>query len=345
MSVTPVHQPIVLTHTHGTVTVIEEPAGSRRIVAQPNDAADYSAALECSTTYPIELIDRILAVKGPLWLCDEIKRDERAEGVALELRYGVLGFVEEDAFVGARLLDFGCGSGASTMVLARLLPETSIVGIDLSDALLGIARERARHYGFASMQFLLSPDPLGLPADIGMFDYIMLNAVFEHLLPRERALLLPKLWSLLNPGGVMFIVQTPYRFAPVDIHTTGLPLINYLPNRLAHVAATKLSRRVDKGASWEQLLRAGIRGGTEREVRGLLPTANGQAPIQLRPREPNLHDAPDLWYTIAMQRHASASRRAAWLMFKAVNLVTRDGFGTWLYMALRRPADAQTPRK
>lgn len=43
---------------------------------------------------------------------------------------------------GARILDIGCGAGATSFALARLLPDASITGIDLSPSLIAAARAR-----------------------------------------------------------------------------------------------------------------------------------------------------------------------------------------------------------
>ena len=112
-----------------------------------------------------------------------------------------------------------------------------------------------------------SPDPNELPADIGTFDFVHVGAVYEHLLPAERRRLLPQLWSVLKVGGVLFVNQLPHRFYVVEDHTTGVPLLNFLPDRLAHKAATRFSDRVADDATWPELLRAGIRGGTQHSDR------------------------------------------------------------------------------
>ena len=38
-----------------------------------------------------------------------------------------------------RLLDFGCGNGASTMTIGRLLPRTEVVGVELSQEKIEMA--------------------------------------------------------------------------------------------------------------------------------------------------------------------------------------------------------------
>jgi hypothetical protein len=40
-----------------------------------------------------------------------------------------------------------------------------------------------------------------------------------------------ELWRQLRLGGILFLNQTPHRYYPLEHHTTGLPLLNYLPER------------------------------------------------------------------------------------------------------------------
>ena len=188
----------------------------------------------------------------------------------------MLAYLPESAFKGKRVLDFGSGSGASTMVLARMLPGAEIVGVELRDDFVELARHRARFYGFEDVHFFVSPSGDRLPGDLGEFDFIVFSAVYEHLLPAERPALLARLWDVLRTGGVLFVSQTPQRWLPVEYHTTGLPLLNYLPDQLAWRLGRRLSPRVASDASWETMLRDGVRGATEREVVRLLREAGAE---------------------------------------------------------------------
>jgi hypothetical protein len=58
-------------------------------------------------------------------------------------------------------------------------------------------------------------------------------------------------WSVLEPGGVLLVSQLPYRYYPIDRHTTGLPLINYLPRAVALRYAHARSRRISSDADWD----------------------------------------------------------------------------------------------
>jgi demethylmenaquinone methyltransferase/2-methoxy-6-polyprenyl-1,4-benzoquinol methylase len=44
-----------------------------------------------------------------------------------------------------RILDLACGTGLSTLAIARRFPESRIVGVELRDEYLALARERFRH--------------------------------------------------------------------------------------------------------------------------------------------------------------------------------------------------------
>lgn len=56
---------------------------------------------------------------------------------------------------GARVLDVGCGAGATTLDMARRVgPDGRAVGVDVSDALLELARQRARAEAVDNLDFV-----------------------------------------------------------------------------------------------------------------------------------------------------------------------------------------------
>jgi SAM-dependent methyltransferase len=52
-----------------------------------------------------------------------------------------------------RILDVGCGNGRSTCELARLATAGAATGVDLSSAMLEVARSRAAHEGLTNVRF------------------------------------------------------------------------------------------------------------------------------------------------------------------------------------------------
>ena len=293
---------------------------------------------QCETTYPLDLIKLILTIKGPAYLCDEIMREENPTYVQLSLKYSILGYVGENLFENKRILDFGCGSGSSTIILDRMFPKSAIVGIDIDDNVLNIGRLRARHYKIDNIKFVKAPDSDHLPDDLGNYDFVILSAVFEHLLAHERKNLLSQLWDIINPSGILFINQTPYRYFFVESHTTGLPLINYFPDRLTHFLATRFSNRVSRDATWETLLRKGIRGGTEKEIINLI-SGTDNPPKLLEPHRLGLKDRIDLWYALSTESRNLQSKLILKSIIKTVKLVFGVTITPSLSLALKKQAN------
>jgi SAM-dependent methyltransferase len=73
-------------------------------------------------------------------------------------------------------------------------------------------------------------DACALPFDDGEFDVVFSNAVVEHVGDRERQRLLVS--EALRVGRRVFIT-TPNRWFPIEVHTK-LPLVHWLPDRVAH---------------------------------------------------------------------------------------------------------------
>ncbi len=329
----------ILAHADGLVTVSEVDHGARRIEVRMNDRAAFSPRTEWLTRYPLGLIRAVLDVKGPAYLCDEIARDEDPAYLESDLRAAVFGYVPAPELDGQRILDFGCGSGASTVVLARLLPRCRLYGVDLQEDLLALARLRAEHYGLDNVVFLSSPSPDRLPAGIAGYETVLLSAVYEHLLPAERTRLLLQMWDGLEPGGVLFINQTPDRRFPLEMHTTGLPLINQLPDRAVLAIARRCSARGLRGSTWEQLLRKGIRGATPDEIFGILRGA-AAPPARLAPVAAGARQQSDIWYLAARRRlqdRYRGWRRLAVLAVMDSVVKLRIPVAPYLSLAIRKP--------
>jgi demethylmenaquinone methyltransferase/2-methoxy-6-polyprenyl-1,4-benzoquinol methylase len=55
-----------------------------------------------------------------------------------------------------RILDLACGTGISTLAVARRFPESRIVGVELREEYLALAREKLRRAGVQNVELVLS---------------------------------------------------------------------------------------------------------------------------------------------------------------------------------------------
>jgi SAM-dependent methyltransferase len=190
------------------------------------------------------------------------------------------------------VLDFGCGTGSTTVVLAEAAPSCRVTGLDIDAAGLEIARARLRHHGLLDRVELRRVDPVGRAGDLPLpdasFDFVLANGVLEHVVPfAARPQVVLEMWRLLRPGGRLFVSETPSPLWPVDRHTTGLPLIPWLPSgaaaRLAiafgkHRSGADLDARGRRGMSYWEVVRPLKRAGERFEVLNVTETANRLLP-------------------------------------------------------------------
>jgi SAM-dependent methyltransferase len=71
-----------------------------------------------------------------------------------------------------RVLDIGCGSGPSSLAVARRVSGGHVLGVDLSSAVLDQAREHAAEQGLTNVTFLQA-DAQAYPFDAGSFDVVI----------------------------------------------------------------------------------------------------------------------------------------------------------------------------
>ncbi|MBP7776268.1 MAG: methyltransferase domain-containing protein [Acidobacteria bacterium] len=100
---------------------------------------------------------------------------------------------------GERVLDLCCGSGASALPAARAVGSTgSVVGVDLTPALIDVARANAAYSGLAQARFEIG-DVTALTFPRESFDAVV--SVFGIFFLDDMPAMLRKAWGWLAPGG------------------------------------------------------------------------------------------------------------------------------------------------
>ncbi|MBE9177198.1 class I SAM-dependent methyltransferase [Oculatella sp. LEGE 06141] len=98
------------------------------------------------------------------------------------------------------ILDAGCGTGYKSLCLAIANPGAKVVGVDISEESVKLARQRLQHHGFNNAEFH-AIDIENLPALGLQFDYINCDEVL-YLFP-DITVGLRAMKAVLNPQGII----------------------------------------------------------------------------------------------------------------------------------------------
>jgi SAM-dependent methyltransferase len=95
------------------------------------------------------------------------------------------------------ILDFGCGAGRVTRWIAAAFPNASIEGCDIRKTDIEFVADT---FGARTWQSGTDVAKLNPPSS---YDLIWVGSVFTHLSMRDSVALFDRLFSWLNPGGVL----------------------------------------------------------------------------------------------------------------------------------------------
>lgn len=104
-----------------------------------------------------------------------------------------------------RIVDLACGTGISTLVLARARPQSHVIGVELREEYLAVAREKAARRRVDNVEFVLSRAE----------DYTAaqrVDCIAGSYLPKyaDLAALVPRMREQLRPGGVVIMHDFTY---------------------------------------------------------------------------------------------------------------------------------------
>jgi len=94
------------------------------------------------------------------------------------------------------VLDVGSGCGYTTALLAEIVQQGSVLGIEILPELAKRGKENLAKYGFPNAKIELG-DGRTIASNVGKFDRILVNAADEKV-PKN-------LLGILKPGGIMVI--------------------------------------------------------------------------------------------------------------------------------------------
>lgn len=102
-----------------------------------------------------------------------------------------------------RILEYGCGIGRNIKFIKEIYPEANIIGIDISNASIEIARQ-----SHPDIEFILADES---NLNIGYFDLIFVAGVYHHVPVEDRLAVSAFLYEHLEWLGSLFIFEhNPY---------------------------------------------------------------------------------------------------------------------------------------
>jgi ubiquinone/menaquinone biosynthesis C-methylase UbiE len=104
-----------------------------------------------------------------------------------------------------RILDLGCGTGSTTLLLKRKFPRAEVIGLDLSPYMLVVAEDKAHTAGLDIQWRHAKAEQTGFPD--ASFDLVTASLLFHETPPAIAQAILSESFRLLNPGGEVVILD------------------------------------------------------------------------------------------------------------------------------------------
>ena len=179
------------------------------------------------------LVERKGARRAPLYF--PFKEERARLYLAPLLRY-LRGRGARDLSV----LEVGASFGHMTEYLAEQPEIAEIHCFDTDPAFVDIVRAKVEEQGLRAVtevRLFGNDETRRLPWPGARFDLVLVVGVVEHLPARNRRAQVDEYYRVLAPGGHIAILDTPNRLFPFETHSIGLPLVQWLPPRLAYAYA------------------------------------------------------------------------------------------------------------
>jgi ubiquinone/menaquinone biosynthesis C-methylase UbiE len=113
-----------------------------------------------------------------------------------------------NVMAGESIIEVGCGTGHSLLTLSKQVgPAGRIYGLDLSDGMLGQARNRLNRSEAGQSTMLVCGDAAHLPFPSVSFDALFMSFTLELFDTPELPLVLTQCLHVLKPGGRMSVVS------------------------------------------------------------------------------------------------------------------------------------------
>ncbi len=158
------------------------------------------------------------------------------------------------------VLEIGCSFGHMTEYVAEQPEVGELYTFDTDPAFVAMTRAKVEELGLArvrDVEQFANDETRRLPYPDARFDLVLAIGVIEHLPLRNRRAQVDEYYRVLARGGHIVILDTPNRLFPLETHSVGLPLIQWLPPRPAYWYARLGRPRKFRGVRYEDFVADG----------------------------------------------------------------------------------------
>src|SRR5207244_4293899 len=225
------------------------------------------------------------------------------------------------------VLEVGCSFGHVTEYLAEQPEIATIHAFDTDPAFVAITRAKVEELGLKTVRSvarLSNEETRRLPWADGVFDVVLAVGVVEHLPAHHRRAQVDEYYRVLAPDGHIAILDTPNRWFPLETHSVGLPLVQWLPPRLAHRYGRMFRRRKFGAVPYEEVVADGT-GWRNATLAECLPSSGWHG----------LRDVPDVAFL------SETSRTKLETINQLFNETAYSGEGASNYDQIHRYAEAE----
>ena len=125
-------------------------------------------------------------------------------GIDIRWRRVALRMLRERGIPG-RVLDVATGTADLALALAADLPEAEVIGVDLSEGMLGVGRQKVERNGLRARVRLEQADAENLPFEDGAFDAVTVAFGVRNFENLDKGL--GELQRVLRPGGHLMVLE------------------------------------------------------------------------------------------------------------------------------------------
>ncbi|HEY9602772.1 MAG TPA: class I SAM-dependent methyltransferase [Allocoleopsis sp.] len=104
-----------------------------------------------------------------------------------------------------RILDLGCGTGSTTLLLKQAFPQAEVIGLDLSPYMLVMADRKAKDAGLDIQWRHAQAEQTSFPD--ASFDVVTASFLFHEMPPTVAQSILREAFRLLTAGGEVLILD------------------------------------------------------------------------------------------------------------------------------------------